>query len=615
MFSDDKIAEIRDSVDLVALISEHVPLRRQGARFVGLCPFHQEKSPSFGVSRGKNFYYCFGCQASGDAISFLRHAEGLGFMEAIQKLAERSGIELPRSDDVNQAQIDRARSRRERLSEVMEAARAFFESSLEQAEHAEIARAEVEKRGVSNEIAARFHLGYAPLAWDGLARHLAQKRLDLHDAVEVGLVAPRKQGEGYYDRFRHRLMFPVADQHGRLLAFSGRALSLPEGHAPEQVPPAKYINSPEGPLYKKGQVLFGLDNARVAIRKANAVLLCEGNFDLIGLHQAGLDHALAPLGTAFTLEQARLIRRFAEEVVVIFDGDGAGRKATRTAFELLETAGLRSRAVRLPDGYDPDTFLREKGADMLRALVQSARPIVDFIVEDFVNAVSDAASRGRAIRALGRYWALFQGAVEQDEFVQLVARKFDIRDHTSVRREMQRGALEAKQGDANKISARGSAQASAQPVQRTVQVHMRKPEELPERQRLVLSALLEWPELLERPEAKRLATLLTDPDLQAIFLVTARMLEQRGEIDAPALLEEVASNPARAWLGVRLSSVREYDRERAERLLIEGIPFLERDRNMQERTRLKREIQAAYDRGDHAEAAELTRLRNELART
>jgi hypothetical protein len=144
---------------------------------------------------------------------------------------------------------------------------------------------------------------------------------------------------------------------------------------------------------------------------------------------------------------------------------------------------------------------------------------------------------------------------------------------------------------------------------------MRKPDELPERQRLVLSALLEWPELLERPEAKRLATLLTDPDLQAIFLVTARMLEQRGEIDAPALLEEVASNPARAWLGVRLSSVREYDRERAERLLIEGIPFLERDRNMQERTRLKREIQAAYDRGDHAEAAELTRLRNELARS
>src|SRR5687768_5295444 len=231
MLTDDKIAEIRDSVDLVALISEYVPLRRAGARFVGLCPFHTEKSPSFGVSRGKSFYYCFGCQASGDAISFLRHVEGLGFAEAIAKLAERSGIELPRADDATQAQIDRVRSIRERLSEVMTLARDFFESSLESAEHAELARAEIAKRGVSPELASRFHLGYAPLGWDGLAQHLAQKRIDLRDAVEVGLIAPRRQGGGYYDRFRHRLMFPVADQHGRILAFSGRALALPEGQS------------------------------------------------------------------------------------------------------------------------------------------------------------------------------------------------------------------------------------------------------------------------------------------------------------------------------------------------------------------------------------------------
>jgi len=219
------------------------------------------------------------------------------------------------------------------------------------------------------------------------------------------------------------------------------------------------------------------------------------------------------------------------------------------------------------------------------------------------------------LRALGRYYDKLQGDTEKDGFVELVAQKFEVRDPRVVRKELQRGALEAKQGDGNKLSARGHAQPSAPVPQHTVQVRMRKPDELPARQRLVLSALLEWPELLERPEAKRLATLLTDPDLQAIFLVTARMVEQRGEIDAPALLEEVASNPARAWLGMRLSSVREYDRERAERLLIEGIPFLERERKQTERSRLKRDIQAAYDRGDHAEAAELTRLRNELAST
>ncbi|HEX6240098.1 MAG TPA: DNA primase, partial [Polyangiales bacterium] len=362
MLTDEKIAEIRDSVDLVALISEYVPLRRQGARFVGLCPFHQEKSPSFGVSRGKNFYYCFGCQASGDAISFLRHVEGLGFGDAIAKLAERAGIELPRTDDKSQAQIDRARSQRERLSEVMEHARAFFEASLSSAEHAEIARAEIEARGVQPELAQRFRLGYAPMSWDGLARYLTQKRVDPRDAVDVGLIAPRRQGPGHYDRFRHRLMFPVSDQHGRLLAFSGRALNLPEGTPAEAAPPAKYINSPEGPLYKKGHVLYGLEQARIAMRKKNQVVLCEGNFDLIALHQAGFDNALAPLGTAFTLDQAKLIRRFVEDVVVVFDGDGAGRKATRAAFELLESANLQSRAVRLPDGFDPDTFLREHGA-------------------------------------------------------------------------------------------------------------------------------------------------------------------------------------------------------------------------------------------------------------
>jgi DNA primase len=610
MLTEEKIAEIRDSVDLVALISEYVPLRRQGARFVGLCPFHQEKTPSFGVSRGKNFFYCFGCQASGDAISFLRHVEGLGFAEAIAKLAERSGIELPRSDDRSQAQLERARSQRERLSEVMEHARAFYEASLVSAEHAEIARAEIEKRGVVPEVAQRFRLGYAPLSWDGLARYLTQKRVEMQDAVDVGLIAPRRQGAGYYDRFRHRLMFPVSDQHGRLLAFSGRALALPEGAPPESAPPAKYINSPEGPLYKKGHVLFGLEQARVAMRKKNQVVLCEGNFDLIGLHQAGFDNALAPLGTAFTLDQAQLIRRFVEEVVVVFDGDGAGRKATRAAFELLETAQLRSRAVRLPDGFDPDTFLREQGVEKLRALIQSARSIVDFIVEDFVNYVSDASSRARAIRGLGRYWERLHAA-ERHQFVELVSRKFDIHNLASIAKELQRGALEAKQTAPGKLAARGN-ELGAAPTQRTMQVRMRRPEELPARQCEVLRMLLEWPDLLEESAKNRLAAVLTDPDLQAIFLATARMVEQRREIDAPALLEEVAGNPAHAWLAERLSRGREFDRERAEGLLKEGITLLERDESKRQRARLRQEIQAARDRGDHAEATELTRLFHEL---
>jgi DNA primase len=616
MLGEAKIDEIRESVDLVALINEYVPLRRQGARFVGLCPFHQEKTPSFGVSRGKNFYYCFGCQATGDAFTFLRHVEGLSFIEAAEKLAERSGIELPKvADDPAQAALQRARVTRERLAEVMAVAQAFFEAELTRHPHAQLAREQIEKRGVRPEIAERFHLGYAPSGWDGLAEHLVKQRVDPRDAVEVGLIAPRRQGGGFYDRFRHRLMFPVADQHGRILAFSGRALDPPPGAPPDNAPPAKYINSPEGPLYKKGQVLFGLSAARVAIRKHNQVILCEGNFDLLALHQAGYEHALAPLGTAFTLEQARLIRRFAEEVIVMFDGDNAGRKATRAAYELLEGAGLNGRVVRLPQGHDPDSFLRAFGPERLQAAIQSAMPIIDFLIDAAADQPGDAdpATRTQAMRSLGPILAKLPPA-ELHLRLQRVAQRFEIRDLQVVRAELRRG-VEASRGDrrdaVRKIPA--ATQAGAEGVSAAV-APTRRTSDLPERQRIVLGALLDCPALFQRSEAHQLAELLTDSDLRSIFLATARMVEQRGEIDALVLLGELSNNAARTWLGRRLSASPELDAERAERVLIECLPLLERDRRDEQRAKLKREIQIALQSGDVQRAQELTRLRDELAK-
>lgn len=618
MLTDDKLREIRESVDLVALISEYVPLRRQGARFLGLCPFHSEKTPSFGVSRGKNFYYCFGCQATGDAITFLRHVEGLGFMEAVERLAERSGIEVPRTDDVGQLALRRARARREALAEVMGLAVQYFMAQLVEHPHAGIAHAELARRKVTPETARTFQLGYAPAGWDGLARHLAQKRVALEDAVEVGLIAPRNQGGGYYDRFRHRLMFPVADQHGRIIAFSGRALSPPEGAQAERDPPAKYINSPEGPLYKKGQALFGLSTARVAMRKQNQALLCEGNFDLVAIYQAGFQHVVAPLGTAFTLEQARLLRRFVEEVVVMFDGDTAGRKATAHAYELLSGAGIKGRAVRMPEGHDPDSFLSERGAETFAAMLQAAPPILDFLIDEAALRGRDPASRAHEIQQLGPLLMRLESPLERSLYVERIAKKFEISEIGTVRAELRRGvstggqrpraAAPSTEGKQGGVPTSGTERPT--PV-----VVMRKAQDLPERQRLVLGALLDHPELFRKPEASRLAGLLTDSDLRAIFLVTARMLEQRGEVDALSLLEELASNGARAWLGGRLSAPPEFDPERAERVLIEGLPLLERDHKNERRAELKREIQLANQSGDRARAAELTRLRDELART
>jgi len=623
MLTDEKLREIRESVDLVALISEYVPLRRQGLRHVGLCPFHTEKTPSFGVSRGKDFYYCFGCQASGDAITFLRHVEGLGFMEAVEKLAERTGIEVPHTDDAGQIALRRVRARRERLSELMAVAQAFYEEQLVEHPHASLARDELARRQVTDEVARTFHLGYAPASWDALARHLASKRVNLDEAVELGLIAPRREGGGYYDRFRHRLMFPVADQHGRILAFSGRALPPPEGAQAERDPPAKYINSPEGPLYKKGQALFGLFQARLALRKEGCALLCEGNFDLVKLHQAGFPNVLAPLGTAFTLEQARLIRRFAEEVIVVFDGDAAGRKATASAYELLQTAGIAARAIRLPDGHDPDSFLAAYGVDALRSLVASAPPVLDFLIDEASLRATDAVSRGRVIQRLAPYLARAD-AVQFSHYVEQIARKLLVRTggvatdkhFADVRAELRRGlAASAGRGHASTPQPEVSGAGASRTTDARVGAAPTRPtRDLPERQRLVLGVLFDHPELFRSPEAQRLAGLLTDSDLRAIFLVTARMLEQRGEVDALALLEELSDNAARAWLGERLSAAPEVDRERAERLLIEGLPLLERDFRNEQRAQLTREIHLAYQTGDAARARELMRRRDELAR-
>jgi DNA primase len=609
MLTEDKIAEVRDSVDLVALISEYVPLRRQGARFVGLCPFHTEKSPSFGVSRGKNFYYCFGCHASGDAVSFLRHVEGLSFPEALAKLADRAGIELPRSEDPAQAALARARSHRERLAEVMALAQDFFVEQLFKHPHGGIARAEIEKRGVTPEVSGKFKLGYAPHAWDALAQFFASRRVDLHDATEVGLIAPRRQGNGHYDRFRHRLMFPVADQHGRIIAFSGRALAPLPSDTPEDAPPAKYINSPEGPLYKKGQALFGIHAARVAIRKQNQALLCEGNFDLLAIHQAGFENVLAPLGTAFTVEQAKLIRRFAEEVVVVFDGDEAGRKATHAAFPLLETVGLRGRVMRLPKGHDPDSFLRAHGAEAFRNMVANAQGMLDFLIDDAADQATDVASRARAIQQLGPLLARVESPVERRAYVERVAMRFDIRDLDLVRQELNRG-VRGSRSEARSLAARGSA-AAAETVSRPAPTPVRKAGDLPGKQCEVLGALLDNPALFSAPEAQGLDGLLTDPDLQAIFRFTAQMVEGRGEVDAPALLEGMSSNPARAWLASRLEkSVLSADA--ATEIVRNAASVLRKSWKETRLKALKREIQSARLSGDNARAEELMRERDEV---
>jgi DNA primase len=307
--------------------------------------------------------------------------------------------------------------------------------------------------------------------------------------------------------------------------------------------------------------------------------------------------------------------------VVLFDGDGAGRKATAAAHELLVAASLTGRAARLPDGQDPDSFLSEHGVEAFTQLVANAPPILDFLIHEASLRVTDDASRARVIQRLGPYFAALDGTA-YTHYVGVIARKLLVREReipterhfADVRAELRRtaqGRGTARRG----MDGKGREGETSAPSHAAAAAPIRDIRELPERQRLVLGAVLDQPELLRKTEASRLAGLLTDSDLRAIFLVTARMLEQRGEVDALSLLEELQGNAARAWLGERLSKAPEFDLERAERILIEGLPLLERDEKNERRLQLKREIELAYKSGDKARGDELQRLRNELART
>ncbi len=605
MIPDAKIGEIRERTDIVALIQEYVPLKRVGASFKGLCPFHSEKTPSFYVHPTRQFYHCFGCQTSGDALSFLMKLEGRPFPEVARMLAERAGVELPELDAKEEAEHKRARARNEQLVSTMELAAGFYVKMLAEHPLGRMAREELERRGIKSETAKDFRLGYAPHGWDALGRYLREKEVAARDAEELGLLLPRKQGDGHYDRFRHRLMFPVTNIQGRIVAFSGRVLDPPEDEPLESRTEAgaKYINSPEGPLYKKGEVLFGLHEGRVTVRREGWVLVCEGNFDLLALHQAGFANAVAPMGTALTEAHARLLKRFAERVVLLFDGDAAGRKAVRAAAPLLSTIGLATKVVTLPPKDDPDTFLRERGADALRKLVDSAAGIIEHLIDDAAaDSAGDPAATGTAIGGLAALLATVDNPVERRLYVERVARKFGVSDLDVVREQLRRGLRGARP---RAVRPRAAPAGSRHGPSRGTALPVLESE--------LIGAILDNPELFGSEEAGTLEELLTSRELRAIFHTAAGLMVQRGVLDATSLLAAVAENPARSWLDGRLA-IQKYDAGVAMSALRDGIPRLQVERIRREAAVYEDRIREARREGDEVRATDLSRARDELNR-
>jgi len=382
--ADEKIDEIRERTDIVEVVSSYLSLKRSGVNHQGLCPFHQEKSPSFNVNSARQIFHCFGCGVGGNVFSFLMRMEGLSFPDAVRRLGEKVGVEVE-EEAVSPEEV-RRRDERERILRINEVAGEFYQQFLLTDEEGAPGRRYLRQRGYESETVRAFQMGFAPGGWDSLAKHLSGKSFSSEDSQKAGLVRPGKQGRGDYDLFRNRLLFPIHDLQGRTVAFGGRVLddSLP-----------KYINSPETAVYHKGQTLYGLYQARDAMRHNGEALVVEGYFDVLALHRAGFAGAVATCGTALTADHARLLKRYADKILLIFDEDAAGRQATFRAMDALLPVGLSVSVVSMPAGEDPDSLLKEKGEEGFRLCLDAARPVLEVFIEDQLR-VNDESVEGRA---------------------------------------------------------------------------------------------------------------------------------------------------------------------------------------------------------------------------
>lgn len=363
---DEKIQEVRDATDIAEVVSQYVTLKKRGRSYLGLCPFHQEKTPSFSVDPVRGFYHCFGCGMGGNVFSFVMEMEKVSFPEAVRTLAEKAGIEIP----IEQQDPEEAREI-EQLYYANQLAAQFFETCLYETQAGKRAQSYLQDRGFPENVIRKFKIGYAPNRWDGLLQMAAREKFPVQGLLNAGLVLTRQNGQGHYDRFRGRLMFPILNPSNRVVAFGGRILTQDK-----QSP--KYMNSPETAIYHKSNMLFGMPLAKSSIQQKDQVLLVEGYTDVMRLHQFGFENSVATSGTALTQEQARLLFRFTRNVILVYDGDSAGLAAALRGMDVLVEQGLSVQVVALSGGEDPDSYLKKFGADSFGEQLAQAKNMVDF---------------------------------------------------------------------------------------------------------------------------------------------------------------------------------------------------------------------------------------------
>ncbi len=491
---DEKVIEIRNRADIVEIVSDSVRLKRTGKNYLGLCPFHTEKTPSFTVSPDKQIFHCFGCGEGGDAFSFLMKQMGLSFPEAMRLIARRYGIEIPQRamTPEQQKNIDR----RQRLLAANQKAKEYYQQTLKNTAAGQQAQTYLKKRGVTSETIDNFALGLAPDGWQGVNDHLKAAGFSADEGQAAGLIVSNRRETGYYDRFRNRVVFPIFDLGERVVGFGGRVMGDGE---------PKYLNSPESPIYNKRRILYGLNRSRQACRRTGIIHIVEGYFDLLTLYQNGIENVAATLGTALTDEHIRLIKGHAEQTILIFDADEAGVKAALRSCNLFLAAGIEARVLVLPDGHDPDSFVRQSGAAAFEKATKNAPGIIGFIIDSAINRIGlSVEGRIRIISELQPVLTTIVDPVARSLYIRELADRIGV-EEKAIREKMRQTAPGNRHPD---MLSKGN------PVSKKRNDAFTGPAFKLER--LIVAMLLQYPKMIPQIEESGIVAQFTDPRLQTI---------------------------------------------------------------------------------------------------
>jgi DNA primase len=565
--SESVIQQILDRVNLVELIGQEVKLRRTGRNWTGLCPFHSDGKPSFSVNPDRGFYYCFGCHEGGNAVSYLMKGRGLPYVDAIETLGNLVGIELE-FEEGDRKSFDRARERRRQLYDVNADSHSYFRAQL----FAPVGRrglAYLEGRGLSREMLSRFQVGFCP-SGNGLYERFVSRGAPLNLASDLGLIVTSRRSGEYVDRLGGRVIFPVLTVGEDVAGFSGR--TLPDG------PDPKYLNSPDSDVFKKGELLFGLVPAREQMKKRDECLLVEGQLDVIALHQGGFENAVAPLGTALTEHQAAIIRRFTTNVVIMFDGDEAGRKATWRGMLVMMKAGLYGRVVAMPDGEDPDTLLRSGGPEALEKAINSARPFLEYAVSLLVEqAGSDIHGRSTAAKEGMTFAREVANPLDRQLFLERLAGELGLSPEALKVEAVSRGPVVAGAPDVN------------QPMVAA---------DFPPRERELMQFVFRKPELVRMVCQDDAFELIETEQVRAFFLSLLDEIEESGSVDRHELVARMGNPGLKDVCGALLLEEDEMPGELVERAVGQMLAALNRTGIRQRQAAVRKQVKVAESRGD-----------------